>query len=90
MLANAAEPKPPITSSAQASENAGASGISDTHTRNSSEPPTISTRPLPGGSPPASHSPPRNAPNDSAAASMPTSVGDTMKCCRPIGATSAE
>ena len=58
--------------------------------RNISDPPTISVRPLNRGSPPVSHSPPSNAPNASAPASMPVSAGDTMNTCRPIGATNAE
>ena len=90
MLENAAEPIPPIVSSAKATAKFGDSGINATHTMNNSEPPTISTRPLPGGSPLASRRPPSSAPNASAAASTPTSVGETMKCCRPIGAINAE
>ena len=89
MLANAAEPTPPMTSSRHASEKVGANGMRITQTRNSSDPPTISVRPLRRGPPPVSQSPPSSAPNASAPASMPVSVGDTMNTCRAIGATSA-
>ena len=89
ILANAAEPMPPTTSSRHASQKIGANGIAITHSRNISDPPTISVRPLSRGPPPVSHNPPSNAPNASAPASMPVSVGDTMNTCRAIGATSA-
>ena len=89
ILANAAEPMPPATSSRHARKNVGANGIAITHSRNNNDPPTISVRPLRRGPRPVSHSPPSSAPNASAPASMPVSVGDTMNTCRAIGATSA-
>ena len=46
---------------------------------NINEPPTISMRPVNGGSPLVSQMPPMNAPNASDAASTPTSVGGNLE-----------
>src|SRR4051794_28131044 len=89
MLENAADPNPPRVSSPNASQNDGINGIATIQAMYSIDPPTISTRPLIPGSFVVNQAPPRAAPNASAAARTPTSVGDTLKICRPIGAIRA-
>ena len=83
-------PMPPATSSAQASENTGAERHQCDADQEQQRAADHQGAAFAGWIAAGQPQPAEERTEDSAAAIIPTSVGETMKCWRPIGATRAE